>query len=181
MVNKAIEGLVCSRFGEEAWQATKQRAEVEVDAFIGNDGYPDEVTYNLVAAASEVTGVAPTDILFAFGEYWVLKVASEEYGELLAAGGHTLREFLIDLPNFHSRIALIFPKLEPPSFRVSDISDDSLRLHYMTHRGGLSEFVRGILSGLGKKFGSAIEVTQEESRADGAEHDVFLIKWTGSP
>lgn len=31
MVNKAVEGLVCQQFGEEAWEAIKERAGVEVD------------------------------------------------------------------------------------------------------------------------------------------------------
>jgi hypothetical protein len=178
MVNKAIEDLVHTHYGEETWGLIKERADVDVDVFIGNDAYPDDVTYKLVTAASEVSGSPPEDILFAFGEHWVLKTARDEYGDLLQAGGKTLREFLINLPNFHARIMLIFPNLQPPTFSVSEVTDDSLRLHYMTHRGGLAAFVMGIVSGLGQFYGTPVKVTHEESKDKGAEHDVFLITWS---
>lgn len=180
MVNKAIEDLIRRRFGDAIWERAKLRAGVDIDVFVSNDAYPDEVTYQLVAAASEVTQLPATDILFAFGEHWVLKVAREEYGGLLDAGGRTLREFLTNLPNFHERVSLIFPKLQPPQFRVSAVADDSLQLHYLTQRRGLSAFVGGLLSGLSKLFGDAVEVTQSAYQQQGADHDVFLLRWIPS-
>jgi len=180
MVNKAIEDLICSRFGREVWEETKERAGVEVDAFISNDAYPDDVTYRLVAAASEVTGLLAHDILLAFGEHWVLKIARTEYAGLLEAGGRTLREFLINLPNFHARISLIFPNLQPPRFRVSEATDHSLQLHYLTHRDGLAAFVIGIIRGLGQMFGNPVEITQLAAKQDGADHDIFLLQWDSS-
>jgi hypothetical protein len=178
MVNKAIEDLVRSRFGGEVWERTKQRAGVDVDAFISNDAYPDDVTYRLVAAASEVTGIPARDILLAFGEHWVLKIAREEYAGMLVAGGRTLPEFLLNLPNFHARVALIFPKLQPPRFHVTEVAEDSLHLHYLTHRDGLAAFVIGIIRGLGQMFGNPVEITQLAERQHGADHDVFLLQWT---
>ena len=90
LVNKAVEELVCSRFGEEAWETIKRKAGVEIDAFVSMDSYPDDVTYKLVAAASEVLAMPSDDILKAFGEYWVLYTAREGYGELLKMSGKSL-------------------------------------------------------------------------------------------
>lgn len=177
MVNKAIEDLIRTRFGGEIWERTRQRAGVDVDAFISNDAYPDEISYRLVTAASEVTGIAVADVLFAFGEHWVLKIARVEYAGLLEAGGRTLRDFLLNLPNFHARVTLIFPNLQPPRFRIADVTDDSLKLHYLTHRDGLSAFVVGIIHGLGRLFGNPVEVIQIEHKQCGADHDVFLLRW----
>jgi hypothetical protein len=177
MVNKAIEQMVTSAHGEAAWQKVKRRAGVTEEIFISNEGYDDAITYNLVAAASDLTGKPAAEILHAFGEHWVLETARKGYGPMMAAGGRTLREFLVNLPRFHDRVALIYPKLAPPSFEVSDSQERSLRLHYLSHRAGLTPFVEGLLSGLGQMFETPVRVTLEAAQAAGAPHDVFLVQW----
>lgn len=114
MVNQAVEDMVCEVHGTEVWEQIKAKAGVDVDVFISNESYPDDYTYRLVAAASELGNTPAEDILFAFGEHWVLRTATEGYGELMKAGGNNLGEFLINLPNFHTRVAMIYPKLSPP-------------------------------------------------------------------
>lgn len=178
MVNKAVEDMVCALHGEAMWERIKERAGVEVDVFISNEGYPDELTYKLVGAASELTGIPPAGILEAFGEHWVLKTAHEGYGELMDAGGKSLPEFLVNLPNFHARVSMVFPKLQPPRFRVSEVTERSLHLQYHTHRRGLAPFVVGLLKGLGRRFNTPLKnVTLIQSRDQGAEHDIFLVEW----
>jgi F420-0:gamma-glutamyl ligase-like protein len=112
LVNKAVEELVVTNFGEEKWEAIKAKAGVDVEVFISNQAYPDDITYKLVGAASEVLGMAADDILVAFGEHWVLKTAAQSYGPMMKAGGKSLKEFLVNLPNFHTRVAMIYPNLE---------------------------------------------------------------------
>lgn len=177
MINRAIKDLVCSKFGAEAWERICDRAGVDVDVWVGNESYPDATTYGLVAAASEVLEIPASAVLAAFGEHWVLETTRVEYGGMIEAGGRTLREFLLNLPNFHARIELIFPRLVPPSFRVTDVRADSMRLHYLTQRAGLQPFVAGILSGLAKLFRDEVEIELVESRDQGSEHDVFLLRW----
>lgn len=180
MVNRAVEGLVTTRFGEDAWERVKQAAGVEVDAFISNEPYPDDLTYKLVGGASQVLGVPASQVLELFGEHWV-HVAREGYGDLMAAGGKTLPHFLENLPNFHTRIALLFPQLEPPLFRTTDITPESLRLHYMSRRAGLSSFVMGLLRGLGKMFETTVQVEHARRKDEGADHDEFVVSWRTTP
>ena len=52
MVNKAIADLVCSGFGEDKWEEIKAKAAIDIDFFISNESYPDEITYKLVGSAS---------------------------------------------------------------------------------------------------------------------------------
>jgi len=178
MVNKAVEDMVCTMHSEATWEQVKERAGVDVDVFISNEGYPDEITYKLVGAASEMTGTPPQEILEAFGEHWILKTAKEGYGELMDAGGKRLAEFLTNLPDFHARVSMIFPKLQPPRFKVSDVTEQSLQLHYFTHRAGLTPFVVGLLKGLGKMFNTPVKkVTLVNSRDQGSDHDTFLVEW----
>lgn len=177
LVNKAIEELVVTNFGEDEWEAIKLKAGVDVDAFISNEGYPDEMTYTLVGAASEVLGIPAEQVLIAFGEHWVLKTATHSYGPMMKSNGKSLKEFLINLPNFHTRVAMIFPNLQPPRFECTDITETSLKLHYFTHRPGLTTFVIGLVQGLGKLYNTPTTAIATETREAGAEHDVFDVKW----
>lgn len=180
MVNKAIEDLVVTQFGAGKWAAIKEKAGVDVDVFLSNEGYPDKVTYDLVAAASEVLGLPARDILIAFGEHWVLNTARQGYGSMLEANGRTLPEFLLNLPSFHTRVAMIFPDLRPPRFECSDVEAASLKLHYHSHRPGLGDFVVGLVQGLGKMFSTPATVEVMEKKAEGADHDVFLVSWSAA-
>lgn len=178
MVNKAVEGLVRNQFGDEAWLRIKERAGVTEEVFLSNEGYPDHITYDLVAAASAELNLPPETILHAFGEYWILETARRGYGTLLDTTGSTLPEFLQNLPQFHSRVRLIFPNLLPPRFETSDVTDHSLILHYHSDRPGLAPFLIGLLHGLGKRLKTevAVEQTVRKGEAD-ATHDQFLVTW----
>lgn len=178
MVNKAVQGLITSRFGEDAWQRVKARAKVEDEIFLSNESYPDSVTYDLVAAASEELKLPAEQVLHAFGEYWILETARRGYGALLDAAGSTIPEFLQNLPSFHARVRLIFPNLQPPRFETTDVTADSLKLHYFSDRPGLAPFMVGLLSGLGKHLNTPVEVTRAVEKGDGSDHDVFFVKWT---
>ena len=178
MVNKAVEDLVVSNFGMEKWLAIKEKAGVDVDIFLSNESYPDKLTYDLVGAASEVLGLAARDVLIAFGEHWVLNTARQGYGSMLEANGRTLSEFLINLPSFHTRVAMIFPDLQPPRFNCSEVTENSLLLHYHSHRPGLTDFVIGLLQGLGKMFDTPVVIEVIQRKADGTDHDQFRVTWS---
>jgi hypothetical protein len=177
MVNRAIQELVCAKFGDEAWEQIKSVSGVDAELFIRNETYPDDVTYRLVGAAAQVLGVDASVVLETFGEHWILSTAREGYGDLLDAAGKTLPEFLQNLPNFHSRVVLIFPKLKPPRFRCTDVQADSLTLHYYSHRPGLTSMVVGMVRGLGKMFDTNVTTEVLVSAASGADHDEFRVRW----
>jgi hypothetical protein len=180
LVNRALEDLIIHKYGEEKWAEVREKANVEIDAFISNEPYPDEVTYDLLGAAHETLGVCVQDLIREFGAWFVTKTAKENYGALLRAAGANLKDFLTNLPQFHARIQLIYPKLQPPEFKCTDIGEDSLRLHYFTHRPGLVDFVVGLLHGLGELYGTPVSVTLLEAKAKGAEHDVFEVSWASA-
>ncbi|MBW4671910.1 MAG: heme NO-binding domain-containing protein [Cyanomargarita calcarea GSE-NOS-MK-12-04C] len=177
LVNKAIQDMVCSRFGENIWKEIKQKAEVEADIFISMEGYPDDTTHKLVKAASVVLGLSSSEIMQAFGEFWVQYTAQEGYGEMMDMSGDTLPEFLENLDNLHARVGISFPKLKPPSFECTEMEEDSLSLHYRSTREGLTPMIIGLVKGLGTRFDTEVEITQTQSRDDGAEHDEFFVNY----
>ena len=177
MVNKAVEEMVLAAHGAPVWREIKTRAGIVDDVFISNEAYADDITYRLVGAASEVLKLPADKILHAFGEHWVLNTARQGYGHMMRAGGKTLGEFLVNLPSFHDRVALLYPNLVPPHFEVTHREERSLRLHYKSHRPGLTPFVGGLISGLGQMFGTPARWKLETAKVDGGDHDVFFVEW----
>ncbi|AWG20467.1 heme NO-binding protein [Flavobacterium faecale] len=177
IVNKAIEDLVIANFGQEKWEAIHKRSGVAVDFFLSNEIYDDDVTYKIATAVSEEMDMSLSDVLIVFGEWWVVHTTKDKYPGLLESGGDNLRNFLVNLPNFHNRVMLIYPKLSPPEFKISNISVNGLHLHYFSKREGLQEFVRGILQGLGIIYETPVTLELIQSRNEGSSHEIFKINW----
>lgn len=177
IVNKAIQDLVTSNFGEEKWEIILDKSGIEEDFFISSEAYDDAITFKLAQAVSEEMNLSLQEVLIAFGEWWVVKTTKEKYGGLMESGGSTFKEFLINLPLFHNRVMLIYPKLTPPEFKVSDISENNLNLHYFSKREGLQEFVRGLIQGLAIMFGVTASITLLQTRDLGDSHEIFNVSW----
>ena len=95
LINKALREMVQERFGQEAWESVFEASGVPEDSFLTMRSYDDQLTYQLVGAASEVLGAPAEDCLVMFGEYWVAETASKSYGPLMDASGDNLIEFLV--------------------------------------------------------------------------------------
>jgi hypothetical protein len=177
IINRAIEELVIENFGNENWLAVKAYSGVDIDFFLSNEPYDDDITYKLASSVAAVMNIPLPTVMEVFGEWWVLRTSKEKYGGLMEAGGSGLKEFLHNLPAFHSRVMLIYPKLTPPEFRVSDETEHSIHVHYYSKRVGLQDFVRGLLTGLGKMFNTPAVVQLIQSRDDGSDHEIFKVIW----
>ena len=174
LVNRAIEGLLCSRFGEGAWRRIQAAACAELHSISRVETYPDQLTYDLIAAASSVTGHTPEELLRLIGQHWIQHTAAEGYGDLLEGMGETLGEFLANLNEIHGRVALLFDDIEPPVLTLVHRSDDEMELHYSSHRAGLAPMVIGMIEALAERFGTSAEVVLAAEREGGAE--VFRIR-----
>jgi hypothetical protein len=179
LINKAIQDLLTARLGEAGWKAICAKSNTD-PSFVTMAKYPDEVTYKLVAAGSEALGVPAETLMEQFGEYWTVYTAEVGYGPLLQFAGNNLVDFLQNLDNMHTRIALTFPELEPPSFWCSEITSQSLRLHYRSGRPGLAPLVLGLIKGLGKRFGTPVTVTLDRPRGVTQDHDQFVVCYSKS-
>ena len=177
IINKAMEDLVNNQFGAPVWKAAKMKSGVDIDFFISNEAYDDEISFRLAAAVASEVNWSVEEVLRAFGEWWILKTSKEKYGGLIEAGGRHLQEFLMNLPQFHNRIMLIYPKLTPPEFKVTDISSNSICIHYHSRRTGLQEFVRGLLSGLAKMYKTDAVIELIHSSDNNNTHEIFKISW----
>jgi Haem-NO-binding len=176
LVNKAIEDLAVTLGGERLWDRILRRAGLDSLVFVGLDDYDDEITYRLVAAASEVLAVPADEVLERFGEHWVLFSGREGYGPMMTAYGTDVAGFLANLDSLHSRVRLTMPQLRPPSFQVEQTGTNEFLVHYHSERKGLGPMVVGLLRGLGALFDQALCVEQTQRVEEGADHDVFALK-----
>ena len=177
MINRSIEDLVTNNFGADKWDAVKAKAGVHEPGFIGNASYPDDMTYRLIGAATEVLGLTADQVLYAFGEFWVTHTAFHGYGEMLMSAGRTIGDFLAYLPLFHTRVALIFPNLEPPRFECSERHEHGITIHYFSDRPGLSMVVDGMLNGISQLYKTPAVVTHTQFKDTGADYDEFVVTW----
>jgi hypothetical protein len=175
LVNRAIEDLVTQGYGSDVWERIKREADVDIDVFVRMEAYPDDISYRLIAAASKVLDQSADQILGDFGRFWPRYTGREGYGEILDAAGSSLWEFLFNLDELHSRVGLIYPNLQPPSFSCTDVTDQSLELHYYSERAGLAPMVVGLLEGLSLIFDTPVLISRTQCKEEGADHDAFRI------
>ena len=177
LINQGLHDLAVQEGGEELWREIKLAAGVDVEAFVGMDTYPDDVTYCLVDATSAAMGISSAEVLHAFGKHWILYTARRGYGAIFDTMGSTLPAFLANLDMMHARLSLSMPDMRPPSFVCKQLGDDQIHLEYWSERAGLAPMVVGLLEGLGEMYGVAVSVKHTLDRAHGADHDEFLIDY----
>jgi len=175
LVNQSIQGLVVDNYGQETWDLIRLKSGVREDFFESNKVYDDKVTYDLASAASEILKVSVHDVLSSFGKYWVLKIAKDKYGSLMNSGGSNFMQFLGNLPNFHSRVMLIYPEIRPPEFKVEKKSENVIVLHYYSTRLGLTGFMSGLIEGLSEFYGTPCVIKHVQSKVTEINHDVFEV------
>jgi hypothetical protein len=104
VVNKSFRDFIVGANGLAVWEKIRNRAGVDLDAFISNEPYPDAISYRLADAAVGVVGASSEDFLTGLEEYWILKTGVENYGPLLRAGGRKPQRFSIEpysIPSTH--------------------------------------------------------------------------------
>jgi hypothetical protein len=160
--------------GEALWDRLRKAAGVHEEHFLAMRPYPDDVTFRLVDAAAAELGLPVEEVLRRFGQHWIAFTGQQGYGPLLSMGGRDLPQFLANLDSMHSRIALSMPELRPPSFTVTELAPDLLRVVYRSHRCGLGPMVQGLLEGLGELFATPVVVTAVVE--PDTVHDTFEVR-----
>lgn len=180
LVNQGVRDLVMSQHGADAWARIRTRAQVEFDEFRSMAVYDDAVTYALVEAASLELDVPATDLLFAFGEHWILFSAEAGYGAMLEMCGDSFLRFLRGLDDMHARVGMTMSELRAPSFHLESSTDDACRLRYASERVGLAPFVTGLLSGLAKRFGIEVDISDLSTDDPSRPNDrIFVVARRG--
>mmetsp|Transcript_38872 Transcript_38872/g.115659 ORF Transcript_38872/g.115659 Transcript_38872/m.115659 type:complete len:959 (-) Transcript_38872:492-3368(-) len=179
VINTCLEEFVTESFGEETWCSILSESRVEYP-WVTTCTYADDDTYTLVTVAAKKLGISLEGALEAYGVFFVGYVQRQGYSRLLSALGATLPEFFNNLNALHMHLLQTFPQMRAPSFRCTDVTPESLDLHYHSERPLLGPLVTGICKGVAKTFFHHeldVEAVQLRGRDEGAQHDVFRLKY----
>lgn len=177
VVNKSIEELVIHNYGIAKWEEIKQKSNLDIEYFISNESYDDSVTFILAQAIADNLSIPLSDVMKSFGEWWILHTGKNHYGYLLESGGENFKSFLLNLPAFHNRVMMMYPKLTPPEFQISNVQENSVHLHYISKREGLTDFVYGLMSGLGKFFDTEVFTNHVSTVPSDDTHEIIKVEW----
>jgi hypothetical protein len=180
-INDCIEKLVVEKFDREVWHIVKQKAGCSVrdGDFSKLEHYSDKSTLDLVAAASEVSGLTVDQILETFGGYFVHYVRAEGYDNLLCCQGSTLKDWASNINAIHEHLQATFPtKMIMPQFWCEDGENGSLLLHYYSKRGSmLSPLAKGLVTEIAAfQFDVKIDMDQIHTQGrNGATFTTWVV------
>jgi len=177
IINKSIEELVVANYGFEKWEEIKAKSKINTEYFISNETYDDEITFSLATVIATQLEITIDDVLKNFGELWIMHTAKNYYSYLLESGGAKFPSFMLNLPMFHNRVMMLYPKLTPPEFKISNLEEHALHLHYYSKRKGLTAFVIGLILGLGKFFATEVSAELIESIPNINTYNIIKVTW----
>lgn len=177
LVNLALLDFVEHRFGPDMARDVARSGGAPPGGFLRMSPYPPGTTARLVRAASESSGVAIDTLLREFGMHWSAYAMRTGYGDLIRLFGADLPTFLTNLDSMHTCLAASYPGMSAPSFRVSDVTADSLILSYESQREGFTSFVEGLVLGLGPLFDLDVRVRLVEHTTGAGTRAVFLVEF----
>lgn len=176
VINKSLRDMMVEQYGDLAWGNVLQRSGCPHDSFLAMRSYDDSVTYHLAQAAAEELGIELDDALRAFGVHWIEHTIHKHYDTLARAAGSNLIQFLSNLNALHDRISSTFLDYQPPEFDIRTRDDGVVELTYVSQRVGLTPFVEGLITGLGKRFGETVVIHNIESIAvSSGEKSLFTL------
>ena len=152
LVNRAIEDLITSTAGAEIWDEIRTRAGYSGLQILDSHNYSDQITYDLVTAASEILKQPADDILRAFGRHWILYTGREGWACLFDFTAQDFISFVQQLDEMHARVNTAMTEARMPEFTLIRL-DQGYELTYLSERAGLGPMVLGILEGLAEQFG----------------------------
>ncbi|MFT5288288.1 MAG: hypothetical protein ACI8QS_002073 [Planctomycetota bacterium] len=177
LVNRALQQLIVSDYGHDVWQRIAHAAGWTEVEFVSMERYDDALTYGLVSSASKELRVPAPELLEAFGLAWPRYVVGKGFGVLMEMSGDTFGEFLGNLDHLHTRIALSYTSLQPPSFDLERSEPGAWDLRYYSSRPGFAPMVMGMLYALAEKFNTKIDISSQEIQMEGGEFSfLFTVR-----
>jgi hypothetical protein len=176
IIYKAFEQYVIDNFDVKTWNVIISKSLFPMDTKTINQPYNDAITLEIAQIRAKHTNLGINKILLLLGEY-VVKITNEKYLLIMGLRDNNLKDYLLNLPSFHNRMFLIYPKLTPPEFKVTVVNDTILMLHYYTSTPRMKEYIRGYLNGLAKAFESSVVIEHVVSKQSNKFEHVFKITW----
>lgn len=172
MINRAIEDLALKRGGVLFWEEVRRLAGVTGD-FKAITPYPDELTFRLVWAASELLGIPMPKLLRILGKHWMGSATREGDELVLKLSDGCLSSFFAVLSELEGRMAQTMAHLA--TLRCIPEDENRLWLEYRSPRMALGPFVVGLLEGIATGFRVDLLIDHVVRASEGEGFDAFRI------
>ena len=167
IVFNLLGDMVESRYGIAAWDALLQTTGQD-GVYVATESYPDAQLYDLVGAASNMTGIDAGELIPAFGRYMIPSFARDYPG--FFGSGMRLRDFLLTVDQVvHVEVRKLYPGAGLPTFHYNASSPDRLRMDYRSPRR-LCALAVGLIEGAAEHFGEACTIGHDVCMHKGDTH-----------
>ncbi|MES9902966.1 MAG: heme NO-binding domain-containing protein [Sedimenticola sp.] len=160
--------------GKDTWKALLDDNGYGYKVYFPVKEYPDEEIVALATSASNALNLPLPDVLEDFGSFVGPKLTSFYHMYVKDKSWKTLDIIEVAGSSIHDTIHKHNPNRKPPTISSSRESNDHLILTYHSHRK-LCPVVRGVVRGLGEKFGEQFRIKETQCMHQGADNCVMHI------
>lgn len=174
IVLSQLKDFVVETHDRDAWEAILREAGLTGMLYVPVAEYPDEDVLVIVEAAADLTGTDPAALQEAFGQFLVDSLV-ETYGVHVERDWTGL-ELIANVETYiHEALrAKQLSTYTPPEIEAARSGPDAVTLAYHSDRQ-LCHLVRGIIAGVGERFGESFDVDERTCMHDGADRCEFVV------
>ena len=172
IVFNLLGDMVEEKFGLEAWDGLLDAVGSD-GVFVATDTYPDQALLDLVAAASQATGIPAADLVRAFGEYMAPAFAAKY--PVFFENQKSLKDFLLTVDQvIHVEVRKLYPDAGVPEFVYNDTDSNKLTMIYKSPRK-LCALAEGLIQGSAAWFGETCHIQHDVCMHNGADHCELVL------
>ncbi|OLZ39898.1 heme NO-binding protein [Natrinema saccharevitans] len=174
IILQTLQSFVVDTYGEDAWLAIQDAADIEEKVYVPVTVYPDGDVYEIARTAGELTDQSPRTILTRYGR-WVVPALLETYDLHIDDDWEGL-ELIANIQQFHTSLRTRdMTTLTTPRIRSERIDEDRVRITYDSDRK-LCDVARGAIRGVADRFDEDLVAEERTCMHEGDDACVFDIR-----
>lgn len=174
IINKGIQEMIEAVYGPDNWEKVKSRAGCEEPFFAISQDYPDEMTIELIKAASEVSELPMESVMMEFGKFLIQNTFKENYPIYFRLAGSSSRELLLNANRIHKHVRRESATSIENSLEYDELPDGRLLIKYRSNRK-LCPILRGVIQGIGTLFDERLSVRETMCMLNGDRYCLMEV------
>ncbi|AGB30610.1 Heme NO binding domain-containing protein [Natrinema pellirubrum DSM 15624] len=174
IILQTLQSFVVDTYGEDAWLAIQNEADIEEKVYVPVTVYPDGDVYEIARTAGDLTDQSPRTILTQYGR-WVVPALLETYDLHIDDDWEGL-ELIANIQRFHTSLRTRdMTTLTTPRIRSERVDENRVRITYDSDRK-LCDVARGAIQGVADRFDEDLVAEERTCMHEGDDACVFDIR-----
>lgn len=169
---KGLKEFVVEEYDRRTWNDIRDEAPVDRKVYLPIETYDDDELEALVAAATTVVDRPADAFLDAYGRSIAGRLL-DTYGNVVD-DDWSAPELLANVERVHETLRTQNENMNPPRLEVERDAPNRLVVRYESYRR-LCPVAKGIVRGVGDRFGQTFGVTERQCMHDGAGHCELVV------